>query len=194
MGICRGNKNLTLFWGSGREDGTSNVRLYLGEKLIYMPFRPPEGDLLLAGRGVYLKSALENFLSYKNAPQIVEDSLSGKNIDTGTFELSFEVACTALTQGTTVLLALPGVVQVKSERGTLFFLFSWAHGWKYCPAEWLAENWNSICLKGDGAHVTLSVNGHKAIVSEAEYPYLTAGLLDVRQGWTKLKNIFAQGE
>ena len=194
MGFFNGKNALTLFWGSGHADGSSNVRLYLGEKLVYMPFRPPEGDLLLAGKGVYLKSATENFLSYKNEPQIVEDRLSGKNIGAGAFELSFEVAKTAITQGTTFLLTLPGVLQVKSEKGILFFRFSWTNGWKYVPATSLTDGWNTVRLKGDGAQITLSINGAEAVVSEAEYPRLTAGLLDVRQGWTKLKNILAKGE
>ncbi len=194
MGVYRGNKNLTLFWGNGHADGLSNARLYLGEKLVYMPFRPPEGDLLLAGRGVYLKSALESFLSYTNVPQIVEDGLSGKNIGTGVFELSFEVAKTAILQGTTFLLDLPGVAAVKAEKGTLYFYFAWESGWKYVPASVLIDGWNAVSLKGDGTHITLSVNGKTAVVSGEEYPHLTAGLLDVRQGWAKLKNIFARGE
>lgn len=194
MGVYRGNKNLTLFWGNGQADGLSNARLYLGEKLVYMPFRPPEGDLLLAGRGVYLKSALESFLSYTNAPQIVEDSLSGKSIGTGAFELSFEVAKTAISQGTTVLLDLPGVAAVKAEKGTLYFYFAWESGWRYVPSSVLIDGWNAVSLKGDGTHITLSVNGKTAVVSGEEYPHLTAGLLDVRQNWAKLKNIFARGE
>lgn len=194
MGFFNGKNALTLFWGSGHADGSSNVRLYLGEKLVYMPFRPPEGDLLLAGKGVYLKAATENFLSYKNEPQIVEDRLSGKSIGAGAFELSFEVAKTAISQGTTFLLDLPGVAAVKAEKGTIYFSFAWESGWKYVPASVLIDGWNAVSLKGDGAQITLSINGAEAVVSGEEYPHLTAGLLDVRQGWAKLKNILAKGE
>lgn len=194
MGIYRGDKNLTLFWGSGHADGSSNARLYLGEKLVYMPFRPPEGDLLLAGRGVYLKSDSESFLSYTNTPQIVEDGLSGNSIGEGAFELSFEVAKTAISQGTTLLLELPGMAAVKAEKGTLYFCFAWESGWKYVPASVLIDGWNAVSLKGDGTHITLSVNGKTAVVSGEEYPHLTAGILDVRQNWAKLKNILAKGE
>lgn len=155
---------------------------------------PDYNDYLLAGKETYLKSSKDFHLSYKNEPQIVEDRLSGKNIGAGAFELSFEVAKTAITQGTTFLLTLPGVLKVKSEKGTLFFRFSWTNGWKYVPATSLTDGWNTVSLKGDGAQITLSINGAEAVVSGEEYPHLTAGLLDVRQGWAKLKNILAKGE
>lgn len=199
MGLYRGDKNLTLFWGSGHADGTSNVRLYLGEKLVYIPFRPPEGDLLMAGKGTYLRSSLEGYLSYKNAPQVLQDSLSGKEIGKAPFEVAFDIHRGAIGAGTTFLLDLPGVVQVKAEQNTLFFKFPWnaADRWKYVPAETLADGWNRVALKGDGVKIVLSVNQTKFLIVDestsffvrkasgfAQYNYMYSNFTNVGQANT----------
>ncbi len=169
MGFYCGDKNLTLFWGSGHADGTSNVRLYLGEKLVYMPFRPPEGDLLMAGKGTYLRSSLEGYLSYKNAPQVLQDTLSGREIGKTPFEVAFDVRRGAIGAGTAFLLGVPGVMQVKAEQNTLFFKFPWDSddAWKYVPSETLADGWNRVALKGDGAKITVSVGESVFVLVDA---------------------------
>lgn len=111
MPVYLGAKNQTLYLGAGDEKGMSNVRLYLGDKLVYIPFRPPEGDLLLAGPGVYLKGGADVYLDYKNTPLVLQDSLSGKNIGTGPFDISFEFTPQTGCTGTRYLFEVPGLAK-----------------------------------------------------------------------------------
>lgn len=119
MPIYRGTKNQTLFLGPGKADGTSNVRVYLGDKLVYAPFRPPEGDLLLAGPRVYLKAGAEVYLDYKNQPLLRQDTLSNRNIGTGAFDVSF-MFTPDKTASYRELLHVPGLVK---------FWYSWQSGY-----------------------------------------------------------------
>lgn len=119
MPIYRGTKNQTLFLGPGKADGTSNVRVYLGDKLVYAPFRPPEGDLLLAGPRVYLKAGAEVYLDYKNQPLLRQDTLSNRNVGTGAFDVSFTFTPDK-TASYRELLHVPGLVK---------FWYSWQSGY-----------------------------------------------------------------
>lgn len=110
MPVFAGEKSQTLYWGAGNADGTSNVRLYLGDKLVYVPFRPPEGDLLLAGSGVYLKGGADVYLDYKNTPRVLLDSLSGKAVGTGPFDISFDFT-PGSAAGTKYLFEVPGLAR-----------------------------------------------------------------------------------
>nr|DAG85127.1 MAG TPA: hypothetical protein [Caudoviricetes sp.] len=127
MPVFIGAKNQTLFWGAGNADGTSNVRMYLGEKLVYVPFRPPEGDLLLAGKGVYLKGGADVYLDYKNTPLVLQDSLSGKDIGTGPFDISFDFTPRS-TNGTRQLFEVPGLVCFGYDLGKGYGLLVYLHG------------------------------------------------------------------
>lgn len=119
MPIYRGTKKQTLFLGPGKADGTSNVRVYLGDKLVYAPFRPPEGDLLLAGPRVYLKAGAEVYLDYKNQPLLRQDTLSNRNVGTGAFDVSF-MFTPDKTASYRELLYVPGLVK---------FWYSWQSGY-----------------------------------------------------------------
>lgn len=119
MPVYIGPKNQTLYWGAGNTQGESNVRLYLGDKLIYVPFRPPEGNLLLAGPGAYLKAGAETFLDYKNTPRVLRDTLSGQNVGTGPWEISFTFTPQAQA-GTRYLFEVPGLVT---------FAYNWNAGY-----------------------------------------------------------------
>ena len=121
---------------------------------------PDYNDYLLLGQDIYLKTGKEFFISYKNAPQVLKDTLSGREIGKAPFEVAFDIHRRAIGAGTTFLLDLPGVVQVKAEQNTLFFRFPWKNSgaWNYVPAETLADGWNRVALKGDGVKIVLSVN------------------------------------
>ena len=160
MPVYAGNKNLTLYWGAGDAQGMSNVRLYLGDKLVYIPFRPPEGDLLLAGSGTYLKGGADVYLDYKNTPQ-VQNELDGLHLGNEPFTFSFRVNGAYIGQGTRFLLDFPGLIRAKSDRNTLAFMTDvYKPGvWQYVDSSVLQSGWNSCLLEYQGDKLKLEING-----------------------------------
>lgn len=192
MPIYRGTKNLTLFLGSGKSDGTSNVRVYLGDKLVYAPFRPPEGDLLLAGPSVYLKAGAEVYLDYKNQPLLRQDSLSHQTV--GNFSLSFALHSGALRAGSQKLLALAGLAEFWNRGGQL--LVKWGLGDRFysVPAEALKSGWNELLLRRQAGKVVLQVNTAVFTLFNANTQETVA-----TGGWfihspQVIRTIFAKGE
>ena len=159
MPVYAGNKNLTLYWGAGDAQGMSNVRLYLGDKLVYIPFRPPEGDLLLAGSGTYLKGGADVYLDYKNTPQ-VQNELDGLHLGNAPFTFSFRVNGAYIGQGTRFLLDFPGLIRAKSDRHTLAFMTDvYKPGvWQYVSPDVLTDGWNAVSLGYAGDKLKLTVN------------------------------------
>lgn len=159
MPVYAGNKNLTLYWGAGDAQGMSNVRLYLGDKLVYIPFRPPKGDLLLAGSGTYLKGGADVYLDYKNTPQ-VQNELDGLHLGNAPFTFSFRVNGAYIGQGTRFLLDFPGLIRAKSDRHTLAFMTDvYKPGvWQYVSPDVLTDGWNTVSLGYAGDKLKLTVN------------------------------------
>ena len=147
MPVFAGEKNQTLYWGAGNADGTSNVRLYLGEKLVYVPFRPPEGDLLLAGKGVYLKGGADVYLDYKNTPLVLRDSLSGKAVGTGAFDIAFEFTPRSAA-GTRQLFEVPGLACFGLDWGKGYGLLVYLQG----------VGWRAVGTQSDGGPVQTGTN------------------------------------
>lgn len=160
MPVYAGNKNLTLYWGAGDARGMSNVRLYLGDKLVYIPFRPPEGDLLLAGSGTYLKGGADVYLDYKNTPQ-VQNELDGLHLGNAPFTFSFRVNGAYIGQGTRFLLDFPGLIRAKSDRHTLAFMTDvYKPGvWQYVDSSVLQSGWNTCLLGYQSNQLKLDING-----------------------------------
>lgn len=174
MPVFLGQKSQTLYWGAGNAAGGSNVRLYLGEKRVYMPFRPPEGDLLLAGSGVYLKGAAEVYLDYTNTPQVLVDTLSGKDVGTGPFAISFSFVPRAYASRWQ-LLALEGMVRVGYDWSRGEGLLVWLPG---LAGQSVATQpyggpvtaaLNTVQLgRGDDQRIRLRVNGAEFILFEPQ--------------------------
>ena len=141
MPVYAGNKNLALYWGAGDAQGMSNVRLYLGDKLVYIPFRPPEGDLLLAGSGTYLKGGADVYLDYKNTSRLLEDSLSGKDIGYGPFDISFEFTPKAGYTGTRYLFEVPGLARFGYDIGKGYGLIVYLAGlgWRSVGTAYISQ-------------------------------------------------------
>lgn len=197
MPVFAGEKNQTLYWGAGNADGTSNVRLYLGEKLVYVPFRPPEGDLLLAGKGVFLKGAADVYLDYKNTPLVLRDSLSGKAVGTGPFDISFDFTPRS-AEGTRQLFEVPGLVRFGYDWGKGYGLL--VHlpgvGWRAVGTQSaggpVQNTANQVRLWRENDDVLLAVNGAEFVLfkkePEQEGLAFMAGNLQVFSG-AEVKNL-----
>lgn len=197
MPVFAGDKNQTLYWGAGHADGTSNVRLYLGDKLVYVPFRPPEGDLLLAGSGVYLKGGTDVYLDYKNTPLVLLDSLSGKDIGTGPFDVFFDFT-PGSAEGTRYLFEVPGLVRFGYDLGKGYGLLVYLQGvgWRAVGTQSaggpVQTGTNKARLWRENDKVLLSVNGADFVLFEKEPEQegltFTAGKLQVFSG-AEVKNL-----
>lgn len=173
MPVYLGAKKQTLYLGAGDEKGMSNVRLYLGDKLVYIPFRPPEGDLLLAGQGVYLKGGADVYLDYKNMPLVLQDSLSGKIIGTGPFDISFEFTPQAGCTGTRFLFEVPGLAKFGYCEGQGLLVYLQGTGWRSVGTQPsggpVHEGSNTVHLwrSAAGADIRLDANGTQYILFDA---------------------------
>ena len=139
----------------------------------------PEPDIypyLLAGKSgkrfIKLMASKLMPLSYLNTPQILENTLDNKNIDTYKFSFSFKINKGSITDGTKYILNYPGLIDVKSENNTLWFkfLFKENSNWKYIDQNELIDGWNSVSLESNGQSViTLVINSttHTLIDSNA---------------------------
>lgn len=183
MSIQINGKKYVRAYFNGRYYSTG---YYNGKCVMLMP---DYNDYLLSGKDIYLKTGKEFFLSYKNAPQVLQDTLSGREIVKTPLEVAFDVHRGAIGAGTTFLFDLPGVMQVKAEQNTLFFKFPWdsADVWKYVPAKTLSDGWNHVALQGDGEKIILSVNQSKfPIVDES-----TAFLIQKASGFAKYNYMYS---
>lgn len=175
MPVYAGNKNLTLYWGAGDAQGMSNVRLYLGDKLVYIPFRPPEGDLLLAGSGTYLKGGADVYLDYKNTLQVLGDSISGKDIGQGAFDISFAFTPQTGCTGTRYLFEVPGLAcfGYDAGKGCGLMVCLEGVGWRAVSMQSAGgpvhEGSNTVHLwrSAAGADIRLEVNGAQYILFDA---------------------------
>ena len=135
----------------------------------YVPPTPPtpptpiEGEVLLAQEGVKLLASQNLDVSYLNNPQILSNTLNNQDIGMKAFKLSFSIMgeFVSLSTGTHYILSYPGLMDVKTEDGTLWFKFNWEARpvWKYISSSELVTGWNSVTLSSNGAGViTLVVN------------------------------------
>lgn len=197
MPVFAGEKNQTLYWGAGHTDGTSNVRLYLGDKLVYVPFRPPEGDLLLAALGVFLKGGADVYFDYKHTPLLLQDSLSGQNIGTGPFDVSFDFTPRS-TAGTRQLFEVPGLVRFGYDLGKGYGLLIYLQGvgWRTVGTQStegpVQTGTNNVRLWRESDEVRLQVNEAEFVLfakePEQEGLAFAAGELQVFSG-QEVKNL-----
>ena len=93
------------------------------------------------------------------------------------FSFNFKVNKSAIGTGTSLLLDMPGLFNVKSENNTLWFKFYYEDtpAWKYINASELVDGWNTVSLVGDGVKVTLTVNNnvHTLLDSSLTKTYVT---------------------
>ena len=135
----------------------------------YVPPTPPtpptpiEGEVLLAQEGVKLLASQNLDVSYLNNPQILSNTLNNQDIGMKAFKLSFSIMgeFVSLSTGTHYILSYPGLMDVKTEDGTLWFKFNWEARpvWKYILSSELVPGWNNVSLESNGQSViTLVVN------------------------------------
>lgn len=126
--------------------------------------RKPRETRLLAspGRPLY----------YTNPARFEIDELSGKVLGTQAFELQFEVNSAAITQGTTQLLNVPGLVECEAVNETLYFKFAWDVSWYSLDKKYLKSGWNLVALASDGIQITLTVNEYSAVVLDSSTAYI----------------------
>lgn len=192
MPVYRGAKNQTLYLGAGHADGTSNVWLYLGDKPVYIPFRPPEGDLLQAGPGVYLKSAAQVYVDYKNTPVLASDGLSGKDIGTGPFDISF-IFRPDKTASYRKLFEVPGLVS---------FAYNWQQGYgllvdvkgvglRAISTEYIQGSAAMVRLfkKNEDSDIVLAVGEYRYTLVKSWATYMQPSYSDFN-GWRGNKEIY----
>lgn len=77
------------------------------------------------------------------------------------FNFSFKVNKSVISTGTRLILDMPGLFNVKSQAGTLWFYFPWedTKTWKYLNSAELIDGWNTILLSCDGVKLKLVANG-----------------------------------
>lgn len=118
--------------------------------------RKPRETRLLASPG--------HPLYYTNPARFEIDELSGKTLGQQAFELQFEVNSAAITQGTTQLLNVPGLMECEAVNETLYFRFAWELPWYSLDKKYLKSGWNSVALVSDGEKISLQVNEYVAIL------------------------------
>ena len=148
--------------------------------LLMLSVVMPEPDIypyLLAGKSgkrfIKLMASKLMPLYYLNTPQILENTLDNKNIDTDKFSFSFKINKSSITDGTKYILNYPGLIDVKSENNTLWFkfLFKENSSWKYIDQNELIDGWNIVSLESNGQGViTLVVNNTTHTLIDASKP------------------------
>lgn len=137
--------------------------------------KPDPAPYLLAARKpreTRLLASTGQPLYYTNPARFEIDELSGKTLGQQAFELQFEVNSAAITQGTTQLLNVPGLVQCEAVNETLYFRFAWDVSWYSLDKKYLKSGWNYIVLSSDGEKISLQVNEYVAIIINTASKYV----------------------
>ena len=129
--------------------------------------KPDPAPYLLAARKpreTRLLASIGQPLYYTNPARFEIDELSGKTLGQQAFELQFSVNSAAITQGTTKLLNVPGLMECESVNETLYFKFAWDVSWYSLDKKYLNSGWNYIVLVSDGEKISLQVNEYVGVI------------------------------
>ena len=125
--------------------------------------KPDPSPYLMASNRYRLYAGAGTPLYWTNNAQVRVNTLDNKSLGSQAFSVSFAVSreFVILSTGTRYILSYPGLMDVKTEDGTLWFKFNWEESpvWKYISSSELVPGWNNVSLESNGQSViTLVVN------------------------------------